>query len=212
MSKHRNAISPDQLGLSIVEGQLLVPEPDIRLQEEVTDMLPHPRNSTENAMPEKIWPDAVDLGVYRRSMLDLFTPIGEANRSQGFATMAAQPHVYPDIPRRYGQNTESMKIRKSHEAKEVLRASQQRFYVAQGLGNLAAAQGSELTIEQIRTRVEVNKLWQEFADTYVKPGAVQTRRRKAYIKSLQNDPMDTGTPIPAPALHYAPDELMLRLA
>lgn len=187
-----------------------MPEPvDVRLQEEVTDMPPPPRNSTENATPEKIWPDAVDLGVYRRSMLDLLTPIGEANRSQGFATMAGQPHVYPDIPRRYGQNTESMKIRKSHEAKEVLRASQQRFYVAQGLGNLATVH-SELTIEQIRARVEVNKLWQEFANTYVKPGAVQARRRKAYIKSLQNDPMDTGTPIPAPALHYAPDELMLR--
>lgn len=207
MTRRQFTISPDQLSLIVTDGQLLMPEPmNPVVQDAVIGMLPSPRDATENVTTEKIWPDAVDLATYRRSMLDALTPIGAANRSRGFVRAAANPDACADIYQRYGPQVPSMVEEKGHRADRTIEASRRWFYIAQGLGNLATAQSCELTPAQITVRSEIQQLWEAFADRYVKPGRAASKKRNAYIKSLKTEPAVLSS-----SLQYAPPECMLRL-
>jgi len=207
MNKRQFSISPDQLSLNFVEGQLSVPAPTNSVSHDVTmGTLPPPRSSAEIVATEKIWPDAVDLDMYRRSILDALTPIGAANRSYGFVRAAANPDVHTDICQRYGQQLSSVAEERGHHADRIIQASRRRFYIAQGLGNLAAAESTELTAAQSKVRREVQQLWEAFADAYIKPGLVTSKKRNAYIKSLKRNPEALSSPV-----QYVPAELMLKL-
>lgn len=207
MSKRQTIISPEQLSLSIVGDQLSVPEPTNMVSHDViTGTLPFPRSSAEIVVIEKVWPDAVDLDIYRRSMLDALTPIGAANRSHGFARAAANPDAHADIYQRYGQQVPGMAEEKGHHADRIIETSRRWFYIAQGLGDLVTAKSSELTEAQIKVRSDVQELWEAFADRYARPGPVASKRRNAYIKSLKSKPATLPFPI-----QYAPAEFILKL-
>jgi hypothetical protein len=76
---------------------------------------------------------------------------------------------------------------KHNSANTIHEDSRQKFFMAQGLEELATATAhDELRPTQSKARMALGGLWNAFVGTYVKPGKAPAR--KAYIQKLVGNP------------------------